>query len=70
MEAFKKEFLGMIPKIKFQFVKDKFQKKLKEDIPKIKESPNVVVFADKISNIYEMPEQQHKNLLRDTVTKT
>ena len=69
MEALKKEFLDMIPNIKFRSVKDTFQKKLKEDIPKIKQSPNVFVFADKTSNIYEMPKQQHKKLLHD-ITKT
>ena len=70
MEAFEKEFLDMIPNIKFGSVQDTFQKKLKEDIPKIKQSPNVFVFADKTSNIYEMPEQQHKKLLHDNFTKT
>ena len=47
-----------------------FKKKLKEDIPKIKRSPNAFVLADKASNIYEMPKQQHKKLLHDDVTKT
>ena len=70
MEAFEKEFLDMIPNIKFRSVKDTFQKKLKEDIPKIKQSPNVFVFADKTSNIYKMPEEHHKKLLHDNVTKT
>ena len=60
----------MIPNIKFGSVQDTFQKKLKEDIPKIKQSPNVFVFADKASNIYEMCEQQHKKLLHDNFTKT
>ena len=45
-------------------------KKLKEDIPKIKQSPNVSVFTDKTGNTYEMPEQKHKQLLHDNVTKT
>ena len=40
--------------------KGTFQKKLKEDIPTIKQSPNVFVFARKICNIHEMPEQQYK----------
>ena len=51
MEAFEKEFLDMIPNIKFRSVKDTFQKKLKEDIAKIKQSPNNFFFADKTSNI-------------------
>ena len=57
-------------KIKFRSVKDAFQKKLKEDIPNIKQPPNVFIFSDKSSNIYEMPEQQHKKLVDDNVTKT
>ena len=69
MEAFEKELLDIIPNIKFRSVIDTFQKKLKEDIPKIKQSPNVFVFADKTGNIYEMLEQQHKKLPHDNVTK-
>ena len=34
MEAFEKELLDIIPNIKFRSVKDAFQKKLKEVIPK------------------------------------
>ena len=70
MEAFEKEFLDMISNIKFWSVKETFLKKLKEDIPKLKKSPNVLDFASKISNIYEMSDQQHKKLLQDNVTKT
>ena len=69
-EAFEKELLGIIPSIKFRPAKYAFQKKLKEDISKIKQSPKVFVFVDKTSNIYEMPEQQHKKLIHDNVTKT
>ena len=70
MEAFEKELLGIIPNIEFRSVKDALQKKLKGDIPKIKQSPTVFVFANKTSNIYELPEQQHEKLLHDKVTKT
>ena len=70
MEAIKKELFDIIPNIKFRSVKDAFQKKLKEDIPNIKQPPNVFFFSDKSSNIYEMPEQQHKKLVDDSVTKT
>ena len=70
MEAFKKKFLDVIPNIKLRSVKNTFQKELKEDIPKIKQSRNAFVFADKTSNINEMPEQQNKKLLHDKATKT
>ena len=45
MIASEKEFLDIMPNIKFRSVKDKFQKKLKEDIPKIKNLPNIFVFG-------------------------
>ena len=35
-----------------------------------KQAANFVVFADKTSNIYEIPKQQHKKLLHDNVIKT
>ena len=69
MEACEKEFLDVIPNIESRAVKDTFQKKWKEDILKIKQLRNVFVFADK-RNIYKMPEQQHKKILHDSVTKT
>ena len=69
MEAFEKELFDIIPNIRFRSVKDAFQKKLKEDIPNIKQPPNVFIFSDKTSNIHEMPEQQHKKLVDDNVTK-
>ena len=37
----------MVTSLKLRHVKDLFQVELNEDIPKIKSSPNVFVFADK-----------------------
>ena len=70
METFEKQFLDMRPNIRFRSVKDTFQKKLKENIVKIKQSPNVFTFAGKTSNICEMRKQQHNKLLHDNVKKT
>ena len=36
----------------------------------MKQTRNVFVFTDKTSNIYEMPEQEHKKLLHDNIRKT
>ena len=43
---------------------------MKEDISKIKASPNVLVFADKTTNIYQMSPSKYNKLLNDNVTKT
>ena len=40
--------------IKFRYTKNKFQSQLKKDKQKIEDSTNVLVFADKTSNIYEL----------------
>ena len=69
MEAFEKEFLRIIPKIKFRSVKDAFQKKLKEDIPKIKQSPNALVFADKKVISMKCPNNNIKNFFVITSPK-
>ena len=62
---------SMKSNIKFRSVKGTFQK-LKEAIQRVKQSPNVSVFAETTttSNTYEMPEQRQKNFLRGNVTKT
>ena len=59
----------MATSLKFRHVKGSFQRKLNEDIRKIKSSSNVFVFADKTNNINEMSKDDHQNLLHD-VTKT
>ena len=49
----------MVTSLKFRHVKGSFQRKLNEDIRKIKSSSNVFVFADKTNNINEMSKDDH-----------
>ena len=44
--------------------------KMKHDILKIKSSPNVFVFVDKTTNLYEIPSNDYKGLLHENITKT
>ena len=67
---FEKDLSYTVTSLKFRHVKDSFQTELNEDIRKIKSPPNVFVFADKPSNIYEMSKDHHQKLLHDNVTKT
>ena len=41
LKNFEKELLDIIPSIKFRDIRDKFQTKMKNDISKIKSSPNI-----------------------------
>ena len=63
---FEKDLLDTIKLIKFQIVKDNFQRKLNEDILNIKSSPDVYAFADKTTNIYKLPPQDYRKLYMKT----
>ena len=70
MQCFEKDLLDMIKSLKFRNVQDDFQSKMKHDISKIKSSPNVFVFADKATNLYEISPNDYKGLLHENITKT
>ena len=59
----------MIRSIKFKPVRSDFQKKLADDINNIKSFENLVIFVDKITNVYEMTSKQNKTILTNNVTK-
>ena len=42
---------------------------MKEDIRKLISSKNVYVFADKTTNIYEVPPDEYKKLLKENISK-
>ena len=56
--------------IEFKSVRNDFQSTLREDLNKIKSSRNLLVFADKTTNLYEIPPDQYKTLLNNIITKT
>jgi len=62
--------MDMVNKLQFRKVFDNFQTTLHNDVKKIKTSPNILVFADKTSNLYEVPPEHYKKLLKENVTKT
>ena len=60
----------IIKLIKFRKVRNKFQEELKEDLSKIRKSRNILVFADKTNNVYEMKSEDHEKLILEIITKT
>ena len=60
----------MIRSINFKPVRNVFQKKITKDINQIKSSENLIIFADKTTNLYEMTPEQYKTILTNNVTKT
>ena len=57
--------MNVINKLEFKKINDKFQRKLKEDIKKVRESPNMLVFADKSTNVYELKPEDHQKFLQN-----
>ena len=51
---FEKDLWNLVNELKFRNIKSNFQRELNEDIRVIKRSNNVLVFADKTSNIYKL----------------
>ena len=70
LRDFEDDLFNIAKSIKYRETKDTFQRKMKEDIRKLKSSKNVYVFADKTTNIYEVPPDEYKKLLKENITKT
>ena len=54
--------------LKLRKLNDSFQEKIKSDILDIKVSPNVLIFADKTTNIYKAAPQEYNKQLKNNIT--
>ena len=54
LNAFENDLYGLNQKVEFTNVQNTFQQKLKKDVPSIKSSNNMLVYADKSTNLYEL----------------
>ena len=66
---FKEDMLNIVKSIQFKKSKTKFQRKLQEDVTKIRNNNNVIVHADKTSNLYEVDPATHKKLVQKVVNQ-
>ena len=55
----------MIRNIEFINVRNEFQDKLKQDLENIQSSKNTLAFADKSTNLYELPKESYEKLLHN-----
>ena len=67
---FEEDLINMVREIKFREVKNDFQKKMAEDIRKIKRSQKTVTPADKTSNMYRLTKEEYSKLLNNAITAT
>ena len=70
LNAFENDLYDPIQKVEFTNVQNTFQKKLKKDIQSNKSSNNMLVFADKSTNLYELSRDNYEKLLHDNITQT
>lgn len=70
LNAFEEDLVKMVENIQFTKVHDQFLNNLSTDAKKINESPNVITFADKTRNIYEVKPGQYNKLLTEDITTT
>ena len=70
LQNFIKELLDTMKLIKFLIAKENFHRKLKKDNLNRKSSPDAYVFADKATNIYNLPPQDYKKLLHENITRS
>ena len=61
--------MNIVKNLELRKMKDESQDRLKEDVKKINASPNILVFADKTSNIYEQNPEEHRKILKENITK-
>ena len=56
--------------IQFRSIRNKFLSKLSKDIKSINKTKELLVNADKSTNIYKMSKQDYRKHLRNNITKT
>ena len=69
LTSFENGLYNMVQSIEFKSVRNNFQSTLSKELNKIRSSRNLLVFADKTTNLYEMPPNQCKTLQNNKITK-
>ena len=70
LNAFENDLYKMARNIEFRNKPNEFQQKLAADINSIRSSPNLLIPADKTTNLYEMSAKDYNKLLHDNITKS
>ena len=68
LKAFEEELFGLVASIQFKPSSNEFTNKLKEDKQKILSSSQVIVKADKSSNLYMMDADSYKKKVLENIT--
>ena len=70
LAAFENDLIRLIKVIKFQKVNNAFQKKIADDLKKIRSSKKTLTPADKTTNMYRLEKHEYEHLLSNAITKS
>ena len=70
LNSFENVLYDLIQSIEFKTVRNEFLNRLQKDVENISSSKNMLVFADKSTNLYEVSREHYEKLLQDNITQT
>ena len=72
LNAFEDDLYNLVRNIEFKDSKhvNAFQRKLMKDVKEINNSSDLLIAADKTTNLYSMKKESYEKLLRENITKT
>ena len=68
--GFENDMYNLISNLTYRKDNSQFQKKLQNDMAKLKNSPDIIVEADKTNNIYLVKPSNYKKLVQENVTQS
>ena len=70
LALFEKDMYELIRTVEFRKVNNQFLRRLRSDVREIKSSSDLLVPADKTTNLYEMTKTDYNKLLNENITKS
>ena len=69
LKSFEDELFELVKNIQFKPANNRFQTELKQNIKKVHATNKIIVKGDKSRNLYQLPVEQYRKLVRENVTK-
>jgi len=70
LKQFEEDMIGLISSIEMRRHENELQRRMREDINRIKNSSNIIISADKTGNLYEISPDEYKRHLKNSITST
>ena len=70
LEDFETDLYNLVSNVQYSSHRNEFQRKLAQDVKEINSSSNLLVPADKTTNLYSMSREAYQKLLSNNITKS